>query len=331
MSVPTRCAIRTRMPCIVYICAAAGATALAPAPVLAHTSDVVTPGGLMHHWQPDPFVIAVVLVAGWLHARGRHHLERVAGAANRPQPLSRSRSKAFWIGLATLLLALASPLDTVTGTALSAHMVQHILLIAVAPPLILLGRPLPTMIYGLPRSWRRPLVALPHRLSPLGALLRWLTAPVVAFALHTLAVWLWHVPPLYQAAVRQVGVHLLEHSTFFLTAILFWWELVPTGTPTPRRIGPAMAILSLFGIGMQGAALGMVLTFRGSLLYPVYQDRSELWGLSAISDQRLAGLLMWIPAGSIYLLAALLMVGIMLATSDAGRRSNISSGRTGEP
>ncbi|HVL22722.1 MAG TPA: cytochrome c oxidase assembly protein, partial [Thermomicrobiales bacterium] len=102
--------------------------ALAPAPALAHTSDAVAPAELLHHWQPDPLVVFGLLLAGWLYARGAGRLGRVADAANRPHPLPLGRRAAFWLGLATILLALASPLDTATATLFTAHMVQHVLL-----------------------------------------------------------------------------------------------------------------------------------------------------------------------------------------------------------
>ncbi|MGB3305408.1 MAG: cytochrome c oxidase assembly protein [Thermomicrobiales bacterium] len=274
----------------------------------AHTSQTVAPADLMRFWSPDPLVVVGVLTGGWLYARGTGRLREAGARTGRGPVIGTGRIIAFWCGLLTLFIALASPLDTATATVFSAHMIQHVLLIAVAPPLLLLGSPLTVMMNGLPRSWRRPLARTGTRPLP-AVVLGFLTLPAVAWILHATTLWLWHEPALYQAAVRHEGIHLAEHATFVITALLYWWTIVPASRTAKNSLGPGMGILSVFAMGMQGAALGALLTFWGGVIYPVYIGRSELWGFSALSDQRLAGLIMWIPAGSIYVVAALMLLG----------------------
>jgi putative membrane protein len=237
---------------------------------------------------------------------------------------SGNRRLAFWAGWVTLFAALDSPLDLATGTVFSAHMVQHMLLIAVAPPLLLMGRPLPAVANAIPRAWRGRISGATHGM---GAAIGWLARPLPAWLVATAFLWLWHEPHLYQAAVRREWVHIGEHLTFVGTASLYWWAIVTT-VPRARALSPGMAMLSLFGMGMQGAALGALLTFSGSLWYPIYEGRSGLWHLSAMSDQTLAGLIMWIPVGSVYVIASLVVLGRWFA-DDADERGAVVAAGTG--
>jgi cytochrome c oxidase assembly factor CtaG len=281
---------------------------LLPLAATAHAERVVPPDNLLSAWRIDPVIAITLLLTGWLYWRGAARLNRIANRSRRLPLYSTSHHVLYWFGLLTLAVALVSPLDTVTGTVFSAHMIQHMLLIAVAPPLLLAGRPIPALVNGLPGAVLSATGSMARGLAWARASLALLALPVVAWLIHAAALWLWHEPHLYQAAVRQAWVHMAEHMSFIATALLFWWAIVPAGART-SALSPGMAIISLFGMGMQGAALGALMTFSGSTWYAVYEGRSELWGLSALSDQRLAGLIMWIPAGSIYVVASLLVLG----------------------
>lgn len=276
--------------------------------VSAHTTDAIAPSHLLKAWQPDPLILIAVLLTAWIYARGVGRLNEVGERVGRGRIVETTRIAAFAAGLLTLLVALASPLDAATATIFSAHMVQHILLVAVAPPLLLLGQPLMVIMNGLPQRWRRPIATLPQRVPTLTALLTVVTLPIVAWLLHTATLWFWHIPVLYDAAVQNERIHVVEHATFVLTALLYWWTVIPAASHARNAVGPAMGILSVFAMGMQGATLGIMLTFWSTPLYPVYVGRSALWHLSTLSDQRLAGLIMWIPAGSIYVIAALALL-----------------------
>ncbi|MGB3329100.1 MAG: cytochrome c oxidase assembly protein, partial [Thermomicrobiales bacterium] len=274
----------------------------------AHTTEAVPPGRLLQVWQADPWVLIGALITGWLYVRGLGSLNEIGARTGRGPVVSHARAWAFFAGLATLVVALASPLDAATATIFSAHMVQHVLLVAMAPPLVLLGLPMTVILNGLPRAWRRPIALLPHRVPGLARILAVVTMPIVAWFIHAGTLWLWHVPQFYDAAVESERIHAVEHATFVLTAFLFWWTIVPAGAHARNALGPGLGILSVFAMGMQGAALGIILTFWSTPLYPVYLGRSELWHISTLSDQRLAGLIMWIPAGSVYVAAAMLLL-----------------------
>lgn len=287
--------------------------AFAPAPALAHESQAVAPADLWHTWQPDPSVLIGALLFGWLYTRGTAAIWRHPGGR---RGLPRWRVACFWAGLATLVVALASPLDTLDGTLFSAHMGQHLLLVSVVPPLLLLGLPLLVMLDGLPRAGRRWLMDRWLSRAWPGALWWWLTQPLLAWVLNALGVWVWHEPTLYQAAVRHEPIHICEHLTFLLTSVLFWWCIIqPVGR---RRLDPGVAVLSLFLMGMQGAMLGALLTFWPHPWYPIYIGRTTLWSISVMSDQRLAGLMMWIPAGAVYMVAGLILIGQWLRDDDGG-------------
>ncbi|MGC4108508.1 MAG: cytochrome c oxidase assembly protein [Thermomicrobiales bacterium] len=284
------------------------AFAVMPLPIQAHTTEAVAPDRLLEVWKADPYVLVTALLAGWVYARGLGRLNEIAARTGRKAIVGADRVVAFYAGLLTLVIALASPLDAATATVFSAHMIQHVLLVAVAPPLVLLGLPATVMMIALPRRWRRPLAMLPHRLPGLAPAIAIVTMPIVAWFIHAGTLWFWHIPSLYDAAVENERIHALEHASFVLTAFLYWWTIVPAGAHARNAVSPAMGILSVFAMGMQGAALGIILTFWSTPIYAVYVGRSELWNISTLSDQRLAGLIMWIPAGSVYVVAALLLL-----------------------
>jgi putative membrane protein len=248
-------------------------------------------------WSFDPAVLGGVLVAGWAYVLGLRSLPE----RRRNEPGRRRRTWAFAAGLAAVLAALASPVDTMSGRWLSAHMLQHLLLILVAAPMLVLGRPLIPLSLALPRSSR---VALRRAamVRPLAAAGRLLQHPVVAWLLSVSVLWAWHAPGPYQAALRTEWVHALEHATFLGTAALFWWVALAEGPH--RKLAPGADVLYVLAAWLQSGALGALFTFASAPLYPFY---SRIAGASPLHDQRVAGLIMWIPAGMVYLGAAALM------------------------
>jgi cytochrome c oxidase assembly factor CtaG len=213
----------------------------------------------------------------------------------------RRRALAFLAGWLTLAVAMLSPLHALGGALLSAHMVQHELLMLVAAPLLVAARPLVPLLWALPSSPRRALGRRTSR-GATRALWRALTLPLVAFVLHAMAIWGWHVPALYDATLRSEALHAAQHLSFLSTALLFWWSLAH-GPGAERRWGAAM--LYVIATMAHTGALGVLLTFASRPLYPAYVGRTAAWGLTALEDQQLAGLVMWIPAGVGYLVAAL--------------------------
>jgi cytochrome c oxidase assembly factor CtaG len=197
------------------------------------------------------------------------------------------------------------------GAALfSVHMVQHLLLVVVAAPLLVLGEPLTATLWALPPQARRT-VGRWGRAHAVRALWRLLRHPLTAWVLHVAALWVWHAPRLYDAAVRHPGVHVLEHATFFGTALLFWWVI--TDRRSRRRLGFGPAVLYIFTGGLQSTVLGALLTMARHPWYLSHYDTTRAWGLTPLEDQQLAGLIMWVPASFAYLAALVAYVGVTMA------------------
>ncbi len=209
--------------------------------------------------------------------------------------------RSFCLGLAVMMFALESPLDALGDDYLfSAHMAQHLTLILIVPPLLLAGFPERAV-----RGWlSEPRVA---------ALERCLSRPWFAWSSAIVVMTLWHVPVLYNLALAHESVHIFQHLSFLVTATIFWW---PVMHPLPeRRLGIGIAVLYLFAAAAENSILGIILTFMRVGHYPAYLHPDDEWGalnlirngwgLSAAEDQRLGGLLMWIPGCSVYFIAIL--------------------------
>jgi cytochrome c oxidase assembly factor CtaG len=226
---------------------------------------------------------------------------------------------AFLGGLAAVYLALASPLEPLAELLLQVHMLQHLLLTMVAPPLLLLGAPLLPTLRGLPRpvlvSWVAPLLAS----RTLRRLFRRLTHPVVAGPVFVGTTWLWHLPSLYDRALRSPDWHYAQHGCFLATALLFWYPVV---RPYPSRPRWSLWLLLpyLLLADLSNTILSAVLTFSGRVLYRYYEEVPRLAGISVLDDQSAAGVLMWVP-GSIAFLVPLFAIAVQLlfGTSERSR------------
>ncbi len=275
--------------------------------------DAVSPSDLLRAWSFEPGVIAGVGLGAGAYATG---VRRLWGAAGVGRGIGGWQVLSFGLGLATILVALVSPLDALADTLFAAHMSQHLLLILIAPPLLLWGNPVVALLWALPRLRRAALLAW-WRTSALRPEWDAISHPAAAWTLHAATVIAWHAPPLFNLALRHEAVHALEHVFFLGTALLFWWPVLhPAGR---RRLGYGGALLYVFGMFLLGGGLGALLTFASTVLY-AYGPATRAWGLSPLEDQQLAGLIMWIPAGSIYVLAA---VGLVLQwlQADAGHEA----------
>ncbi|HKY53876.1 MAG TPA: cytochrome c oxidase assembly protein [Anaerolineales bacterium] len=253
------------------------------------------PHDLWNTWNWDPILLLSLAVSAWIYVRGSREWKQRAGFRH-------SRAISFIMGLLTLFLALISPLDALSAALFSAHMLQHILLMVVAPPLLVLGvSPAPFLLAfdppvqrKLSQSWRRIRWLKPawHALAQLP----------VAWGLSTLMLWAWHVPSLYQAALQSEALHSLEHLGFMIPSLLFWWAIIHL-----HRSHGDLGILALFTMAFQGGLLGALLIFSPTPWYTVYAKTTQPWGLSPLEDQQLAGSIMWIPVGMIYTVAALIL------------------------
>jgi cytochrome c oxidase assembly factor CtaG/polyferredoxin len=258
-------------------------------------------------WSVPPWATVFLLLAGFVYLRGWRRLSKL-----RPTRFGSWRLVCFISGLATVWIAISSPLDAFAGLLLSAHMVQHLLLMAVAPPLLLLGAPELPLLKGLPRTLVRnvlgPFLAWPA-IKRLG---RALTHPVVGLSAMTLVMWGWHVPAAYELALRSPSWHQVEHACFLVASFLFWWPVV---LPWPSRPHwPAWSVpLYLLAGDVANTALAAVLTFSDRVLYPSYDAAPRLFGLSALADQALAGVIMWVPGSLAFLGPAAFVTARLLA------------------
>jgi len=267
-------------------------------PLWAHEREPHAWSEAAHVWNDDWWLWLVVLGLGASYASGIWRLWRHAGTGAGIPP---ARAAAFAAGWLTSAAALLSPLDPLGGQLFSAHMVQHELLMLVAAPLLVVGRPLGAYLWALPRGWRRHAWRA-CRVSGAQGFVRWLSGPVTAWVVHALALWLWHVPVLFEASVRSDWVHTLQHSSFFGTALVFWWAIMRPGAGQGTQ---ALAIVYILTTAIHTAVLGALLTLSPGVWYSIYEETAFRWGLDALEDQRLGGLIMWVPAGFVYLVIAL--------------------------
>jgi putative membrane protein len=185
----------------------------------------------------------------------------------------------------------------------SAHMTQHEILMLIAAPLFVLGRPFIAAMWAIPPGWRKDAGGLIN-LPPIKRIWTILTNAAVAWAIHAVALWVWHIPTMFQATLRSDAVHTLQHASFFLSALLFWWAII-YGKRGLASYGAG--VLYLFTTSIQSGLLGVFLTLTGRVWYPEYSKYSSAWGLTPLEDQQLGGLIMWVPAGIVYIAAALIM------------------------
>ena len=250
-------------------------------------------------WDIDPVVLLTAVVATATYARGVRLL-RTRGSRRLPPPV---RRWSFYLGVASATAAVVSPLHGWSEALFAAHMTQHLILILVSAPLTILGRPTAPIVACLP-TMGRPVSRIR---SALRRRAPYLAHPLSVWALHTAVLWTWHLPVLYALALRNSVAHGLEHATFIATAALLWAAVLGE-----RPIGEGRSVLLLFATGLQSAALGAVLAFAGTVLYRPHEVGAPLAGYDALTDQQLAGVIMWIPPGILYLSVTAVMLARLL-------------------
>jgi putative membrane protein len=276
--------------------------------VWAGVAQAHVPGAAIQ--KPQYVVISLLGVAALLYLRGLFLLWPHVHA--RQQLLS--RALLFFLGWLALCLALLSPLDTFAAESFALHMIQHESLMLVAAPLLVLGRGLPTFLWALPHDARR-LAGKTTRSKGLKTVWNAVSSARSAWFLHAAALWLWHLPVFFNAALAHPALHEWQHVSFLLTALLFWHALFRHGTHAAR----GMAVLYLFTTTLHTGLLGALLTFARAPLYGgLDRGLSHYWGLTALEDQQLGGLIMWVPAATIYVGAALVLTARWIA--DTGER-----------
>ena len=269
-------------------------------------------------WKFDPVLLSLLALTGLMYWRGWLRLRQ-----QMPRRYGATQALAFFAGLASIFLSVSSPLDAFANLWLTAHMIQHILLMMVAPPLLLLGNPFLPLLRGLPSSVSK------HGLGPflasrlLESFGRRLTHPIVCWIAFMSATVAWHLPPMYEMALRSQTLHEVEHLCFLATALLFWW---PVLQPWPSRVQwPRWAMIPyLFLADFQNTALSAYLIFCDRVVYPTYAAAPRLPGMSALQDQAAAGAIMWVPGSLAFLVAVgLISVEVLSSRRRAVRPSSL--------
>jgi cytochrome c oxidase assembly factor CtaG len=263
------------------------------------------PHGVLAAWSWPLWPAVGLVVAGTLYLRGWRALQ-----PTRARELPSWRAVCFFLGLLALWIALASPIDALDDFLLSAHMLQHFILMSVVPPLLVLGAPLVPMLRGLPR-WMvrglRPLFAS----RALHKVAHALAHPAVAWLVMTVAYLGWHVPEAFELTLRSEAWHNTEHMCFLVTSIAFWWVVIEPW-PSRRRWSRWMVIPYLLTADVVNTILSAVLTFSGKVLYPSYAAAERISNLTPLKDQILAGSEMWVLNSLVFLVpVAVIVVGML--------------------
>ncbi len=262
-------------------------------------------------WSFDPPLVLVIDLAilYWLG-------DRRTIAPKRTRRERRWRSASFYTGLMVLAIALSSPLEILSQQLFWAHMVQHVLLLVVAPPLIVLARPWIRLWRSLPLQSRRSLgrwLGQGESAEPLRRLTRTIGSPLVSFVLFSVVMLAWHVPAFFDATLRSSALHALEHTMFFCTALLFWKQVLPS-PPLRVRLDPLQRIVYLVGAMVISWVLAVVLALAPHPLYEFYaHEASRPGGISAMADQQIAAGIMWVPGSITFLIVIFAYVNRWLA------------------
>jgi len=238
-------------------------------------------------------ITAIIYWWGWMQIR-----------RTRPAMFPVWRLACFLAGIASLIVAIASPLDTFSDQLLFLHMAQHYILMCIAPPLMVLAAPVVPLLRGLPRWFVRPVLGPLIRTLWLRRFFKSLISPRVAWILMNGAYIGWHIPAAYEFALASWQWHIVEHACFFLTSVLFWWPIIQ---PWPSRFSGSRWLLLpyLLGADVINTAISALLCFSGRVLYPTYANQSRLFAISPLSDQAAAGALMWVLGSIVFLIPAM--------------------------
>ena len=270
-------------------------------------------------WQFQPGLTLALLVTAIIYIRGWRALH-----AQMPARFAAGRLSAFLAGLVAIFVAIASPLDAFAGLLLQVHMLQHLLLVMIAPPLLWIGAPAAPLLRGLPQRFAKsglgPFLAWPA----LQGALRTLSHPIVAGVIFAVAMLAWHLPGPYQIALESPAWHQAEHLCFLVAGLLFWWPVVQPWPSEPVWPRWAMIPYLLFA-DLVNTILSAIFIFSERAIYPAYAAAPRLWGISPLEDQAMAGALMWVPGSIVFLLPAVLIVvefasGRTAAASEQSRR-----------
>jgi putative membrane protein len=273
---------------------------------------------ILSEWSPPIFINVALVLTAFFYLRGWFALRHSS-----PGLISPSRLVAFLAGIFSLWIAIGSPLSAFDEASLTVHMVQHILLMLVVPPLVLLGAPALPLLHGLPQWFVRTTLGPFLRWPPVQSLGKFLTHPLLCWVLASVVLLAWHVPSAFELALRSDAWHEVEHLCFLSTSVLFWWPVVqpfPCEPRWPRWTIPLYLFLGTF----PGGALGAFLVFCDRVLYPSYTHGPSLFGLTPLEDQVFAGSLMWVFGLFVLLLPAVFITLHLLSPRVAHPSSLLS-------
>ena len=262
-------------------------------------SSTETGAGLLTGWTWPPFILMPLLLAAALYGLGTiRMLRRTTNRKSFVGPI-------FWfaLGWTSLVIALDSPLHELGEQLFWVHMTQHEILMLISAPLLVLGRPMIAFLWALPPAWRGTAAGLGHS-KTFKKGWAFVSAPLWAWLASALALWIWHVPLLFDQTLRSDWIHAAQHTTFLLTAVMFWW---PVLNRTPA-LGYGGALVYVFTTILHTSVLGALLTFAPRAWYSSYVMTAPAWHLTALEDQQIGGLIMWIPAGTLLLMVALVLL-----------------------
>ncbi len=278
---------------------------------LAHSGQPVVPRDLWSAWNSDFFLLLTLEVSAFVYVWGVWSAWR-HGGVGRGIPLRCCLS--FMGGFLALVVALVSPLDALSVTLFSTHMSQHLMLNLIVAPLFVLSDFPMALMWALPRRLAVALARRWNRASLLQHLWRAIEHPLSAWLLFAVTMWTWHAPTLYQLALNDQTIHAVEHLGFLLTAMLFWKVVFEVSRPGNTRYG--IAVPYLFSTAIHSSILGALLTFATQPWYSYYAATVAPWGLTPLQDQQLAGLIMWIPAGTVFTFLSLVYFKAWLTSLD---------------
>ncbi len=275
----------------------------------AHAHAVGHDGGLVS-WVWAVATVGALALCALLYGRGLH---RLWSRAEIGAGIRRWRAAAFATGWVSGACALLSPLDRWGEELFFAHMVQHEVLMLIAAPLFVLGRPTVAILWAFRSGSRRRMGRLFGH-SWWSCVWRPLTHPLAAWTTYALVLWTWHAPVLFEAAIVSDGMHALQHVSFFGASLLFWWAFIDSGRP---RSNSGVAVLANFTTAVHSSLLGAFLTFSSTAWYAPYLHTTGRWGLTPLEDQQLGGLIMWVPGGLVHLAAGLAAAAQWMHEADA--------------
>ncbi len=261
-------------------------------------------------WQPE--IILSLGLAAAIHLAGRWRLKR-QGSARLINPW---RSVAYLSGLAVLWIALMSPIDVLSGQYFFMHMIQHLLLVMIAPPLLLVGNPMPIMLWGLPGGLRREIGRWLRPDSGFRRIVQALTKPGLVWLYFVAFLVGWHDPRAYNLTLEHELVHDLEHLTFFGTAMLFWWHVIGAAPRIHRRLSRGVRIGYTLSVVPPNALTGISIAFASEPIYTYYTTVPRLGAMTVLEDQMLGGVIMWIQGSMMYIIAALILLAQIVRDED---------------